>query len=67
VKTLILFLITFAILVFSSGCCDKVNIPVAKKCPQPICRDVKGLNNIEVMSVMLECLSDRKLALEVCK
>ena len=66
-KILISFLLTLSILVFSSGCCDKVNIPVAKKCPQVECKSVEGLNNIEIMSVMLECLSDRKLALEVCK
>lgn len=66
-KALILFLTTFAILVFSTGCCDKVNIPVSKKCPQVECESVEGKTNAEVLKVMLSCLKERELALEVCK
>lgn len=66
-KKLIPFSITFAILVFNTGCCDKVDIPVAKKCPQVECGIVEGKTNAEVLQVMLTCLKERELALEVCK
>lgn len=66
-KKLILFSITFVILVFSTGCASKVDIPVAKQCPQVECGSVEGKTNAEVLQIMLTCLKERELALEVCR
>lgn len=66
-KTLMQFLTISAILVFSSGCASKVVIPVAKQCPQVECGSVEGKTNAEVLQIMLSCLKERELALEVCR
>lgn len=73
-KKYTLYLTIFALAVFS-GCSSKdiaiqtqdVLVPTPMKCKQVECDSVENKDDVTVLKIMLKCLEERRLSLELCK